>query len=55
VAAKELRSGDVIGEDDIDNKRPGEGISPTERKYVLGRKLKKNKEKDALLCWDDFE
>ena len=39
---------------DLRFKRPGTGIRPDEIKYVIGRKLKKNKLYDELLQWEDL-
>ncbi len=54
VTVHELRKGDIIKESDLDFKRPGTGIKPEEKEYVIGRTLKRNVEKDVLLKWDDL-
>lgn len=55
VVSREIKSGEILGEDDLLSKRPGTGIAPTETKYVIGKKLKKNYESDELLKWEDLE
>lgn len=54
VLTKDKKANDIIKSDDIDFKRPGEGITPPETKYVLGRTLKADKAKDELLKWEDL-
>lgn len=49
VAARDLETGHVIGEEDITTKRPGNGISPMQIHTVLGKKLKKAIREDELL------
>ena len=55
IVNRDLKSGEMISKEDIDYKRPGSGIDPGETKYVLGRKLAKEKKRDDLLYWNDFE
>ena len=55
VAARDLKKGDVIVEGDVDFKRPGVGIEPSALKYIIGRKLKTDKQSDELFAWEDFE
>ena len=40
VAARELRAGDIISENDIEAKRPGDGIPPSRMSELIGRKIK---------------
>lgn len=54
VVNREMTKGETIKLEDLDFKRPGTGISPDEIKYVIGRNLKKNKEYDELLYWEDL-
>ena len=49
-----MQAGEKIKLEDLDYKRPGTGIKPDEAKYVIGRKLKKNKNYDELLYWEDL-
>ena len=54
ILTKELRKGDTITNSDLTYKRPGTGIAPDEYKYVIGRKLNKDKKYDDLLKWEDL-
>ncbi len=54
VARCDLKPGHVLAEVDLDAKRPGTGISPTEITYVLGRTLKKMIKEDQVLRWNDL-
>ena len=51
VAARNLESGEVITEEDLDFKRPARGISPTEYKTVIGCKVLTDIEKDEPIRW----
>ncbi len=55
VTGKKLKKRDIIQLEDIDVKRPGTGITPDELKYVIGKTLKVDLDKDVLLKWEDFE
>jgi len=55
VTKRDLKSGDILTEKDLDYKRPGTGINPNEWKYVLGRKVNKNINKDELIRWEDLK
>jgi len=54
VVTKNISAGAKISESDIDFKRPGNGISPDEIKYVIGRTLAVNKSEDEVLKFDDL-
>ncbi len=54
VIRRPLEKGATITVDDIDFKRPGNGISPNELDYILGRTLKKQVDYDHELEWDDL-
>lgn len=54
VLAKDIERGERLQEKDLLYKRPGTGIAPDEYKYVIGRKLNKDKKYDDLLKWEDF-
>ena len=41
MAAKKINKGDKISLSDLDFKRPGNGLPPTEWKKVVGKKTKK--------------
>lgn len=55
VAETDLTAGTIINEAHLNYKRPGTGISPDKKEFVIGRKLKRNIEKDTLFKWEDFE
>lgn len=55
VLTKPLNKGDIITSEDIDYKRPGNFISPSESKYVVGRRVKNNLDYDDVLRWEDLE
>lgn len=55
VAAKNLPSGHIIDEDDLEAKRPGDGISPTRYEEFLGKKIKNDLKKDHKISEKDFE
>lgn len=52
VAARDLKKGTPITECDIAFKRPGTGIPPNFKEYILGRRLKTNISKDGLILLD---
>ena len=54
VAARQLKSNEIITENIVDYKRPGTGIQPSELKYILGKRLIRDVDADSLLSWDDF-
>lgn len=54
VARRALPQGTVISRGDIDFKRPGTGLSPTELKSVLGRRLVRELEADELVQLGDL-
>jgi sialic acid synthase SpsE len=55
TSCKDLKKGHVLTKDDYVYKRPGTGIRPCETEFILGRKLRKNIEKDKTLMLSDFE
>jgi len=54
VAAKLLPSGHIMTKQDLNYKRPGNGIHPDEFNYIIGRTLKRNVGEDKILSWEDF-
>lgn len=54
VIRTDLKAGHVLSLDDLDFKRPGTGIHPTEHPYVVGKTLKHDLEEDHQLSWEDF-
>lgn len=55
VAGTNLTAGTIIKEEHLNFKRPGTGISPDKTEFIIGRKLKRDIEKDTLFKWEDFE
>ncbi len=51
VASREIKNGKVIDQEDIDIKRPGQGIPPKELAKVLGKKAGTIILKDELISW----
>jgi N-acetylneuraminate synthase len=49
VAAKRIKKGQLLAETNLTVKRPGNGVSPTEWKKVIGRKALRNFDKDELI------
>lgn len=54
VAAHKICAGDIIGECDIDYKRPGTGIPPKYSEFIIGKFAKRDIEADSLLSMEDF-
>lgn len=52
VAVQNLPVGHVITKADLDAKRPGDGISPSQVDEVIGKTLLQPVEKDQLIEWD---
>ena len=55
VTKCELHKGDVIKLEDIDFKRPADGISPDRYNEVIGKKLKVDKAEDAIIYDIDLD
>ena len=55
VAKRNIEAGEVIQEDDIEAKRPGDGIPPTEEYKIIGHKLKRNYLKGYKIDIDNIE
>jgi len=45
----------VLSMEDLDAKRPGDGIPPNEFARVIGKKVKRDMEADEMLLPDDLE
>lgn len=54
VAKHPLNKSAVVTLNDVDFKRPGNGIHPDEYMYVVGRKINRDVERDEELDWSDF-
>ena len=55
VAAKEIRTGDILSLNDIAIKRPGTGIPPEFMEIVVGMKAKRDIRVDSVLEWEDLK
>lgn len=55
VLANDLKEGETIKLENLEFKRPGTGIRPDEVKYVIGKKIIRNIEKDEILKWKDLK
>jgi len=54
VAARKIKCGEIITEDDIDFKRPGTGIEPKYYSFIVGRRATRDIQKDCILSREDF-
>jgi N-acetylneuraminate synthase/N,N'-diacetyllegionaminate synthase len=54
IANKDLLENHVIKETDVSFSRPGDGLSPKMKKILIGKKLKKNKNKGSKFDFNDF-
>jgi N-acetylneuraminate synthase/N,N'-diacetyllegionaminate synthase len=52
VAARDLRSGDVLRAEDLTAKRPGSGIPPSKSGEVIGRTLAHDRPVDSVIKWE---
>jgi N-acetylneuraminate synthase len=55
VAARDIRSGEILTEDHLEFRRPGTGISPNDAGRLLGRAARHDINADTLLSEDDVE
>lgn len=54
VTTRGIKAGDVLTEQDLDYKRPGSGISPSEAFHVIGRTMKRDLGDDRVIQWEDL-
>ena len=54
VASRDLKKGEIIGQDNIDYKRPGDGISPIYNCMILGRELINDIKKEEKITYEDI-
>lgn len=54
VAARDIKEGEVIQEEDLDYKRPGTGIEPRYRNFIIGKPAKRNLKYDEIIQMEDF-
>lgn len=52
VAARSIKKGDKITEDDLAIKRPGYGIHPQHIRTLIGRDAKRDIDPDDIITWD---
>ena len=52
VLTRSMKAGEVIKKEDLMPKRPGTGISPVYTDIVVGRKVVRDLDEDAILTWD---
>lgn len=55
VAARDIKTGEVLVLKDLDYKRPGNGLSPKEYKFILGKKAKRDIRKDEQIVLSYLE
>lgn len=49
-----LKKNDILNENNIICKRPGNGISPEHYYDILGKRIKKDLDDDSLISWEDL-
>ena len=54
VASRFLKKGETLKFDDLDVKRPGTGIPPSELNNLIGKKILKDIDKDLLINLKDI-
>ncbi len=54
VAAKNIKAGEIIKEEDIDYKRPGSGLPPQYWQFVVGKAAKRDIFYDEIIRMEDF-
>lgn len=55
VAARDLRKGHILIQDDLEAKRPGNGLSPMYYEKIIGKPLKKDYKKDEAMRLTDID
>ena len=55
IAARDLPAGHVLSMEDLDAKRPGDGVPPNEVLHVIGKRLKRDIEAEVMLVPNDLE
>ena len=54
VANSNLKKGSLIKQENLGFKKPGDGLSPSKYKQLLGRLLNKNINKDQKIFFEDL-
>jgi len=55
VAARDVKAGDVLAEDNVDYSRPGYGIRPEMSGLVMGRKFRRDLAQGEMIALSDLE
>ena len=55
VAKKNIKKGEIMRREMLEFKRPANGINPKEIDNIVGKKTKRNIQKDKLILKDDIE
>lgn len=55
VLARPLAAGNILGEESLTIKSPGDGISPLHWDEIIGRRLVRDMDEDEALTWDAIE
>lgn len=53
--SRAIKKGQIIKESDLEMKRPGDGISPMNMKWVIGRTATKDLAEDSKIAFQDFQ
>ena len=54
VAARSMKKGHIINDEDMDFKRPGTGIPPDQSELLVGKRLLRDIREDELISWSDI-
>lgn len=55
IAVRDLKAGDILSPEDLDAKRPGDGIRPDKKDILIGKRLKRDISEDCIIYPSDFE
>ena len=55
VVTRNVKAGERLSLSDLTLKRPGDGIPPEFREIVMGMKVVRDIQRDAILTWDDLK
>lgn len=54
VAARPMKKGHMVSDDDLEFKRPGTGIAPDQADLLMGKILLRDIQEDELISWKDL-
>ena len=54
VAARSMKKGHIIADDDLKFKRPGTGLAPDQSELLIGKRLLRDIREDELISWTDL-